>query len=99
MVTPQYEKGKLYDIPITDLRSDPNQPRKSLDPQAMEELVASIKTTASSSRSCFGLPTAAGLPSLPASAVSRPPGIRVAHPLAFGPSGEALNNGNLVKSM
>jgi hypothetical protein len=44
MMTPQYEKGKLYDIPIIDLRPDPNQPRKSLDPQAIEELVASIRT-------------------------------------------------------
>jgi len=44
MTTPQYEKGKLYDIPIIDLRPDPNQPRKSMDPQALEELVASIRT-------------------------------------------------------
>jgi ParB family chromosome partitioning protein len=44
MMAPQYEKGKLYDIPITDLRPDPNQPRKSIDPQALEELVASIRT-------------------------------------------------------
>ena len=39
-----YEKGKLYDISITDLRPDPNQPRKSMDPQALNELTASIKT-------------------------------------------------------
>lgn len=44
MMAPQYEKGKLYDIPMTDLRPDQNQPRKSLDPQAMEELIASIRT-------------------------------------------------------
>lgn len=44
MIVPQYENGKLYDIPITDLRPDPNQPRKSIDPQALEELVASIRT-------------------------------------------------------
>jgi ParB family chromosome partitioning protein len=39
-----YKKGKLYDLPIVDLKQDPNQPRKSMDPQALEELVASIKT-------------------------------------------------------
>lgn len=39
-----YEKGKLYDLPIIDLKTDPNQPRKSMDSQALEELVASIKT-------------------------------------------------------
>ena len=39
-----YEKGKLYDISIADLRPDPNQPRKSMDSQALNELTASIKT-------------------------------------------------------
>ena len=38
-----YEKGKLYDVPIIDLKPDPAQPRKSLDPQALEELAASIR--------------------------------------------------------
>jgi len=38
-----YEKGKLYDLPIIDLKPDPAQPRKSLDPQALEELAASIR--------------------------------------------------------
>ena len=38
-----YEKGNLYDIPLADLQADPNQPRKSLDAQAMEELTASIR--------------------------------------------------------
>lgn len=38
-----YEKGKLYNIPIGDLNPDPNQPRKSIDPQALEELTASVK--------------------------------------------------------
>ena len=44
MATVTYKKGKLYDLPIIDLNQDPNQPRKSMDPQALEELVASIKT-------------------------------------------------------
>jgi ParB family transcriptional regulator, chromosome partitioning protein len=44
MATTTYKKGKLYDLPIGDLNPDPNQPRKSMDPQALEELVASIKT-------------------------------------------------------
>jgi ParB family chromosome partitioning protein len=39
-----YKKGKLYELSISDLNPDPNQPRKSMDPQALEELVASIKT-------------------------------------------------------
>ena len=39
-----YKKGKLYELSISDLKPDPNQPRKSMDPQALEELVASIKT-------------------------------------------------------
>lgn len=41
--TATYEKGKLYDLPINDLKSDPNQPRKSMDPQALEELTASVQ--------------------------------------------------------
>ena len=32
-----------YDLPIGDLNPDPNQPRKSMDPQALEELTASVK--------------------------------------------------------
>ncbi len=43
MATVTYEKGKLYDISIIDLKPDPNQPRKSMDPVALEELAASIK--------------------------------------------------------
>jgi len=39
----KYQKGVLYDIPVIDLKTDPNQPRKTLDPQALEELTASIK--------------------------------------------------------
>ncbi|MCG2738788.1 MAG: ParB N-terminal domain-containing protein [Syntrophaceae bacterium] len=42
MMNPAYEKGKLYDLPIGDLNPDPNQPRKSMDPQALEDLAASI---------------------------------------------------------
>lgn len=41
--TVTYEKGKLYAVPINDLRTDPNQPRKFMDPQALEELTESIK--------------------------------------------------------
>jgi ParB family chromosome partitioning protein len=37
-----YEKGQLYQIPLADLLVDPNQPRKYMDPQALEDLVASI---------------------------------------------------------
>ena len=42
-MTQTYEKGKLYDLPIIDLKPDPNQPRKSMDPQALEDLAASVK--------------------------------------------------------
>ena len=44
MATATYKKGKLYELPIADVQPDPNQPRKSMDSQALEELVASIKT-------------------------------------------------------
>jgi ParB family chromosome partitioning protein len=39
---PTYEKGQLYQIPITDFKPDPNQPRKVIDPEALAELVESI---------------------------------------------------------
>jgi ParB family chromosome partitioning protein len=37
-----YEKGQLYHIPLSDLQPDPNQPRKFMDPQALDDLSASI---------------------------------------------------------
>ena len=37
-----YEKGKLYTINLSDLHADPNQPRKFIDPTALDELTASI---------------------------------------------------------
>jgi ParB family chromosome partitioning protein len=43
VATPQYEKGKLYNISVIDFRKDPNQPRKYFDPEALEELAASIR--------------------------------------------------------
>ena len=41
--TGAYEKGKLYQLDLAHLQTDPNQPRKFLDPQALEELAACIK--------------------------------------------------------
>lgn len=38
-----YVKGQLYNINITDLHTDPDQPRKYMDPQALDELAASIR--------------------------------------------------------
>lgn len=38
-----YEKGQLYLIPLTELQADPNQPRKFMDPQALDDLTVSIK--------------------------------------------------------
>ena len=35
-------KRVIYYIPLTDLQADPNQPRKYMDPQALEYLPASI---------------------------------------------------------
>jgi ParB family chromosome partitioning protein len=39
---PTYEKGKLYDLDITKVQPDPEQPRKFFDEQALAELAASI---------------------------------------------------------
>ena len=38
-----YTKGQLYNIIIDDLHPDPSQPRKYMDPEALNELTASIK--------------------------------------------------------
>ncbi|MFZ4439572.1 MAG: ParB/RepB/Spo0J family partition protein [Syntrophales bacterium] len=43
MATMTYQKGTLYNLSIIDLKPDPNQPRKSMDQQALDELVESIK--------------------------------------------------------
>ena len=40
--TTTYEKGQLYQLPLTDLQADPKQPRKYLDPQALQDLSDSI---------------------------------------------------------
>jgi ParB family chromosome partitioning protein len=40
---PTYKNGKLYEIPITDLIPDPNQPRKSIDAEALSEMTESVK--------------------------------------------------------
>lgn len=37
-----YVRNQLYSIPLKDLQPDPEQPRKYLDTQALEELTASI---------------------------------------------------------
>lgn len=38
-----FEKGKLYELPIIDIRPDPDQPRKYIDPQGLDELAASLR--------------------------------------------------------
>jgi len=38
-IAPAYEKGKLYQVPITDLTPDPAQPRKVIDPEALQRLM------------------------------------------------------------
>jgi len=37
-----YVRNHLYFVPLADLQPDPNQPRKYLDPTALEELTASV---------------------------------------------------------
>jgi ParB family transcriptional regulator, chromosome partitioning protein len=41
--TPAFEPNQLYNMLLADLQPDPNQPRKYLDPLALDELTASIK--------------------------------------------------------
>jgi ParB family chromosome partitioning protein len=40
--TAAYEKGQLYQIPLAHMQADPNQPRKYMDPQALQDLADSI---------------------------------------------------------
>jgi len=40
--TKNYKPNQLYAVPLSDLQADANQPRKFLDPQALEELTASV---------------------------------------------------------
>ena len=40
---PVYEVHTLYQVPIELIREDPNQPRKSFDAQALEEMRASVE--------------------------------------------------------
>jgi ParB family chromosome partitioning protein len=37
-----YQPGQLYQVPLAELMPDPNQPRKYLDPAALDELAASM---------------------------------------------------------
>jgi ParB/RepB/Spo0J family partition protein len=41
--TETFVPGRLYEIPLADLHADPNQPRKYLDPAALEELTESVR--------------------------------------------------------
>ncbi len=41
--TTQFVKGHLYTLPLTSLETDPDQPRKYMDPQALDELTASVR--------------------------------------------------------
>lgn len=41
--TETFVTGRLYEIPLADLQPDPNQPRKYLDPVALDELTESVK--------------------------------------------------------
>ena len=37
-----YEKNQLYQVPLAELQTDPTQPRKYMDPPALEEMTASV---------------------------------------------------------
>jgi ParB family chromosome partitioning protein len=41
--TGAYEKGQLYQLELAHLQADPNQPRKFMDPQALEDLTESVR--------------------------------------------------------
>ena len=41
--TETFVPGRLYEMPLADLQPDPNQPRKYLDPAALDELTESVK--------------------------------------------------------
>ena len=41
--TETFVHGRLYEMPLSDLQPDPNQPRKYIDPAALDELTESIK--------------------------------------------------------
>jgi ParB family transcriptional regulator, chromosome partitioning protein len=38
-----YEHGRLYEMSLAELQPDPNQPRKYIDPVALEELTESVR--------------------------------------------------------
>ena len=38
----EYVKGKLYQLELSLLHTDPNQPRKYMDPQALAEMIVSV---------------------------------------------------------
>ena len=40
--TESYVSNQLYQVPLTERQPDPDQPRHYLDPQALDELAASI---------------------------------------------------------
>ncbi|MCX5855796.1 MAG: ParB N-terminal domain-containing protein, partial [Deltaproteobacteria bacterium] len=37
-----YKKGQLYQLNLNDLQADPDQPRKVIDAQALEDMTASV---------------------------------------------------------
>ncbi len=37
-----YEKNQLYSVPLAEIQADPGQPRKYMDPVALDELTASV---------------------------------------------------------
>ncbi|NJD04473.1 MAG: hypothetical protein FIA99_18200, partial [Ruminiclostridium sp.] len=50
-----YEKGVIYKFKLPELQPDPNQPRKYIDEQALNELEKSIKQHGVLRRRSFGI--------------------------------------------
>jgi hypothetical protein len=68
--TSTYEKGNLYQISIADFKPDPDQPRKVIDPDALAELAARLRSSALSSRFCSARRSRDGFISSPANAAT-----------------------------
>jgi hypothetical protein len=41
-ITTSYVPNQLYQVPLAELQPDPTQPRKHIDPVALDEMTASV---------------------------------------------------------
>ncbi|HON23620.1 MAG TPA: ParB/RepB/Spo0J family partition protein [Syntrophales bacterium] len=84
----KYQKGVLYDIPVSDLKTDPNQPRKYLDPQALEDLTTSIAQHGVLTPILFRVAPAATAPAPASAPDAAPPAPDAAAPTLYIVAGE-----------